>query len=234
MIRRPPRSTRLNTLFPYTTLFRSFLLNAKLEQRKKTGQNSLWDFMPIIAGIILAIAVLALALNAPNGGSNPSISNSSSLSGGSSTTGKSGQLQSEETAVQKPSQTSFWIPIILTAIGLFFAYLIWRSARKQFLITPDLEPEDKLFSSSPSPHATNRVRVAYQAFLEYAQAQGIPRHNAETPLEFAMRYSQMNSRTQVTTTTLTNLYEPVRYGNQAAETHAVAAEQALENIIHKP
>src|SRR3546814_4531160 len=30
MIRRPPRSTRTDTLFPYTTLFRSFLLGAAL------------------------------------------------------------------------------------------------------------------------------------------------------------------------------------------------------------
>src|SRR3546814_18794905 len=28
MIRRPPRSTRTDTLFPYTTLFRSFLLDS--------------------------------------------------------------------------------------------------------------------------------------------------------------------------------------------------------------
>src|SRR3546814_11150360 len=31
MIRRPPRSTRTDTLFPYTTLFRSELLGAGLE-----------------------------------------------------------------------------------------------------------------------------------------------------------------------------------------------------------
>ncbi|MEY4531091.1 MAG: hypothetical protein RLZZ156_1812 [Deinococcota bacterium] len=221
-------------LFGVVIVLAAFLFNAKLEKRKKTGQNSLWDFMPIIGGMILAIAVLALALNAPNGGSNPNVSTSSSLSGGSSESGQAEQLQPEETAEQKPTQTSLWIPIILTAIGLFFAYLIWRSARKQFLITPELEPENKLFSNIPSQHATNRIRIAYQTFLEYAQTQGIPRHNAETPLEFAVRYSQINSSTQVASLTLTNLYEPVRYGNQAAETHAVAAEQALENIIHKP
>src|SRR3546814_1899970 len=33
MIRRPPRSTRTDTLFPYTTLFRSPLAAADLEQR---------------------------------------------------------------------------------------------------------------------------------------------------------------------------------------------------------
>src|SRR3546814_1891197 len=40
MIRRPPRSTRTDTLFPYTTLFRSFLRlagNAAFEQLGKLG-----------------------------------------------------------------------------------------------------------------------------------------------------------------------------------------------------
>src|SRR3546814_1813488 len=31
MIRRPPRSTRTDTLFPYTTLFRSSIVNGKAE-----------------------------------------------------------------------------------------------------------------------------------------------------------------------------------------------------------
>src|SRR3546814_7072568 len=33
MIRRPPRSTRTDTLFPYTTLFRSILENVAVDQR---------------------------------------------------------------------------------------------------------------------------------------------------------------------------------------------------------
>src|SRR3546814_11424452 len=35
MIRRPPRSTRTDTLFPYTTLFRSLLLQAAHDQRRE-------------------------------------------------------------------------------------------------------------------------------------------------------------------------------------------------------
>src|SRR3546814_1844403 len=35
MIRRPPRSTRTDTLFPYTTLFRSQFLHVRLHQRHK-------------------------------------------------------------------------------------------------------------------------------------------------------------------------------------------------------
>src|SRR3546814_1243812 len=38
MIRRPPRSTRTDTLFPYTTLFRS--VEALAENRRITGQRT--------------------------------------------------------------------------------------------------------------------------------------------------------------------------------------------------
>src|SRR3546814_9422994 len=37
MIRRPPRSTRTDTLFPYTTLFRSLGLAAGLEDLRRIG-----------------------------------------------------------------------------------------------------------------------------------------------------------------------------------------------------
>src|SRR3546814_5255210 len=40
MIRRPPRSTRTDTLFPYTTLFRSFMTPEEMEKIKALGS---WD-----------------------------------------------------------------------------------------------------------------------------------------------------------------------------------------------
>src|SRR3546814_10214605 len=40
MIRRPPRSTRTDTLFPYTTLFRSDFMRPK--ERRVTGQSDLF------------------------------------------------------------------------------------------------------------------------------------------------------------------------------------------------
>src|SRR3546814_1489432 len=39
MIRRPPRSTRTDTLFPYTTLFRSKILEGKAESVTVTPDN---------------------------------------------------------------------------------------------------------------------------------------------------------------------------------------------------
>src|SRR3546814_4461711 len=46
MIRRPPRSTRTDTLFPYTTLFRSVLLfQMAAETRRLAGTNIIWSFV---------------------------------------------------------------------------------------------------------------------------------------------------------------------------------------------
>src|SRR3546814_15202877 len=39
MIRRPPRSTRTDTLFPYTTLFRSPTLGVRSAKRPRTGRS---------------------------------------------------------------------------------------------------------------------------------------------------------------------------------------------------
>src|SRR3546814_19531342 len=49
MIRRPPRSTRTDTLFPYTTLFRSDLTGYRRDNQKlfqSTG-NLIWDVGPV-------------------------------------------------------------------------------------------------------------------------------------------------------------------------------------------
>src|SRR3546814_15631787 len=46
MIRRPPRSTRTDTLFPYTTLFRSWQGAAMLEYRVRDSDGS-FDFIEL-------------------------------------------------------------------------------------------------------------------------------------------------------------------------------------------
>src|SRR3546814_2646826 len=43
MIRRPPRSTRTDTLFPYTTLFRSLAATAKAASKLAQARNRLED-----------------------------------------------------------------------------------------------------------------------------------------------------------------------------------------------
>src|SRR3546814_3692444 len=45
MIRRPPRSTRTDTLFPYTTLFRSQAKKQNFEDLKRVHANMGWDLL---------------------------------------------------------------------------------------------------------------------------------------------------------------------------------------------
>src|SRR3546814_4195093 len=56
MIRRPPRSTRTDTLFPYTTLFRSIDADRGGEAARAAGQND-----PALTWVARALLLLALA-----------------------------------------------------------------------------------------------------------------------------------------------------------------------------
>src|SRR3546814_7591845 len=47
MIRRPPRSTRTDTLFPYTTLFRSFMMVAAVFYGLTTFEGSFLAIRPV-------------------------------------------------------------------------------------------------------------------------------------------------------------------------------------------
>src|SRR3546814_7910641 len=53
MIRRPPRSTRTDTLFPYTTLFRSWLLAYGLLSLILGVAAFLWPFSATIAATLI-------------------------------------------------------------------------------------------------------------------------------------------------------------------------------------
>src|SRR3546814_2258071 len=55
MIRRPPRSTRTDTLFPYTTLFRSVYISHHIAVRK--AKDSVAAFrQPIVAMYVMGLA----------------------------------------------------------------------------------------------------------------------------------------------------------------------------------
>src|SRR3546814_7727732 len=58
MIRRPPRSTRTDTLFPYTTLFRSEALNQGATQQYSTAFNWVVTLLVIATGLTLLFAWL--------------------------------------------------------------------------------------------------------------------------------------------------------------------------------
>src|SRR3546814_18650071 len=65
MIRRPPRSTRTDTLFPYTTLFRS--LSARSWPRTQCGGHGGSQTVPLPRGLVKT----AMRRNAVNHGDRP-------------------------------------------------------------------------------------------------------------------------------------------------------------------
>src|SRR3546814_1107133 len=63
MIRRPPRSTRTDTLFPYTTLFRSYSYAKKHRNNPKFsfGTGKVGDLTGFASALILGIFALGIA-----------------------------------------------------------------------------------------------------------------------------------------------------------------------------
>src|SRR3546814_13744060 len=56
MIRRPPRSTRTDTLFPYTTLFRSLVIDSGAH-RRGDGGGAVGRIMMRVADVLHGVAV---------------------------------------------------------------------------------------------------------------------------------------------------------------------------------
>src|SRR3546814_4628525 len=57
MIRRPPRSTRTDTLFPYTTLFRSLAIRPRLGQVRHAGGVELESDVVLVAAVVVDLVV---------------------------------------------------------------------------------------------------------------------------------------------------------------------------------
>src|SRR3546814_15479854 len=62
MIRRPPRSTRTDTLFPYTTLFRSYHAGLDAEVRARVQH----DFVASEDGVVTATVAFGMGIDKPD------------------------------------------------------------------------------------------------------------------------------------------------------------------------
>src|SRR3546814_13386162 len=76
MIRRPPRSTRTDTLFPYTTLFRSFVTDAERQEATLEDPyilfvngkiSSVQDMLPVLEKVMQSGTPLLIVAEAVEG-----------------------------------------------------------------------------------------------------------------------------------------------------------------------
>src|SRR3546814_10116548 len=74
MIRRPPRSTRTDTLFPYTTLFRSTLTGSSVDSTTLNGANLIGTLGNFTAANFALTNAQALAVSGSvNGGASTAL-----------------------------------------------------------------------------------------------------------------------------------------------------------------
>jgi hypothetical protein len=205
------------------------LLRMRIEARP--GKPSSWsDLMPILAAFVLAASLLAWSVIGRSGGLGDA-SNSSSA-GSAVQNGQSNWNTLQNGAEQLPSRDAgpVW-PLLVSVlmVGLTGAYVLWklRALRDESSTLP--EPA----ASEPSRNrieATNRVRAAYRAFLVLTTQAGLPKSEAETPLEFADRVVARTPEAHEAARRLTHRYEPVRYGQLSDTDGALEAEAALKEL----
>jgi Domain of unknown function (DUF4129) len=192
---------------------------------KDRAETSRWeDLLPLFAAAILGLAILIYGASAPSGGAASESGQNQSGNGVSRQVNASDSSQSSGEPLASGSDNPWPTVIFALVTAGAIAWVMLRNSRlfveREVLVTASetsLEPEA----------ATNRVREAYRAFLNLCSKIGLNRLESETPLEFAHRLSETHPFAVQPATTLTSLYEPVRYGGLSDMTGARAAEQAL-------
>jgi hypothetical protein len=197
----------------------------------RPGKPSSWsDLIPILAAFILVASLLAWSVIGRSGGLGDA-SNSSSA-GSAVQNGQSNRNTLQNGAEQLPSRDAgpVW-PLLVSVlmVGLAGAYMLWKLRALQDESSALPEPE----ATEPSQNrieATNRVRAAYRAFLVLTTQAGLPKSEAETPLEFADRVVAREPEAHEAARRLTHRYEPVRYGQLSDSVGALEAEAALKEL----
>ncbi len=202
--------------------------------RAQPGQGfkrrQLWDIVPLLAVLILMVVLVVWSGLAPSArdGSAEGFAASSLDKIRTFERGVKPEVSPLASPDQPRSASSVtpWL-ILLGAVAL--GYVLWRSRPRSYGFAPPTDPEPDQ-PSVPSELATDEVRLCYRRFLELTRTAGMPRGEAETPLEFAARLASLVPEAERPALQLTRRYEPVRYGQLAAQTQALEAKTALAAV----
>jgi Domain of unknown function (DUF4129) len=193
---------------------------------KDRGEVSRWeDSLPLVAATILGLMVLLYGASAPAGGSGIEGQIAGQQSGPQRSSTNLGPNSSSAAETASRPAESPWPTVILALLTMAsIAWVMLRNSGR--FVRLESKPFEDLVILEPEA-ATNRVREAYRAFLVLCTSNGLVRLESETPLEFAQRLGQRQVSALEHASTLTRLYEPVRYGGVSDSDGASAAERAL-------
>ncbi len=222
--------TQMMTLAICALLIVYALRLKQIHGKEKTDWAGL---IPLISMGILYVAIAVYGFLSSNG-------NAGFLGAGKST-GHANVVAPRAEAIKNIAKTQpvgnihllNWINIVLTLIAIvMLAYAFWllrlRQPNQNKIILATEKTEQ---SNSPNEKATNKVRQIYKQFLMATTNVGLARAESETPQQFAGRVSVEFKTVKASILELTNLYEPVRYGNLATDAGANQADLALQKIL---
>jgi hypothetical protein len=206
------------------------ILRMQLEKRRG-AQNGWNDLIPVVGMVVLVLAVLAWSLLARgSGGDAPGSRPGGDVSGGDTVQDArihKNTVQNTENPPTDPTWPMVVTLVVAIAAGAYFLYLVRRAPEPP---QDDLEVKPALAAPPDRVQATNRVREAYRTFLRLCLEAGIPKVDSETPLEFAARVTERHPDALGSSSRLTALYEPVRYGKLADFSGALEAETAVRDL----
>ena len=204
------------------------LLRNRARPSKGRRKPELSELIPLFGAFIVLLALFVWASTPPprlEGANKPSEIRSANQN---PTRGK--PTDSPEPKLEQAGRTNPIFTIFMLFIVMAAAYWAYRITREKTgnPIPEELELSNSSFTSQIQ--ATNRVREAYRVFLELCKAQNIRRSSDQTPLEFAAWVGTLSPNSSLDVSTLTKLYEPVRYGQLSDETGALEAERIVEAL----
>ena len=122
-----------------------------------------------------------------------------------------------------------WLLLLLSVLLLAAAawFVLRRAAPPEQSARP-AEAQAEALATDPPP--LHRVRAAYRAADLALRDAGLGRADTETPTAYAARLGAAFPALAAPLSTLTRLYEPVRYGGRVTEEHAAQAESALGDV----
>jgi Domain of unknown function (DUF4129) len=201
----------------------------RAQAKKLTLGKSNWTDYVAVAGLAALLAMLLVLGLGVRGGSNQS----ASQTGSAALAGGGPGRAALDTVTESPGATLFLNVLAVVAVLHFggMALLLWKLQPLRLALAAKAN-EPLAEPTTPLPPAPlHRVRLAWKSAESELAKAGLGRSASETPEEATRRWIQVLPGAAAELSSLTALYQPVRYGGVVSEAEAEQAERAARHII---